>query len=53
LSSFCFLNTVNEWGGGEKWHLEVAHYLHAQGHRVLVMAQSGSALATPCNSIGD
>lgn len=52
MSSFCFLNTVNEWGGGEKWHLEVAHYLHAQGHRVLVMAQSGSALQHRATALG-
>lgn len=52
LNSFCFLNTVNEWGGGEKWHLETASYLHAKGHVVIVIAQLDSVLSKRASAAG-
>ncbi len=52
MNSFCFLNTVNEWGGGEKWHLEMASYLHAKGHAVLVIAQPDSVLSKRASAVG-
>ena len=44
LNSYCFFNTVDEWGGGERWHLDMALYLRSKGHRVMVITQPGSVL---------
>ncbi len=44
LNSYCFFNTVGEWGGGERWHLDMALYLRSKGHRVMVITQPSSAL---------
>lgn len=44
LKSFCFFNTVDEWGGGERWHLDMALYLRFKGHRVMVVTQPGAVL---------
>ena len=35
--TICFFNTVSVWGGGEKWHLEMALYLKAKGHTIVMM----------------
>jgi glycosyltransferase involved in cell wall biosynthesis len=39
------VNTRRGWGGGEKWHFEVATALHRRGRPVGVLAAPGSALA--------
>jgi glycosyltransferase involved in cell wall biosynthesis len=44
LKSFCFFNTVNQWGGGERWHLDMALHLRSKGHRVMVITQPGAVL---------
>ena len=44
LKSFCFFNTVDEWGGGERWHLDMALYLMFKGHQVMVITQPGAVL---------
>ena len=44
LSSFCFFNTVNEWGGGERWHLDMALHLRSKGHFVMVITYPGAVL---------
>ena len=36
-NSICFFNTVSIWGGGEKWHLEMAVYLKEKGYNVVMM----------------
>lgn len=41
----CFFNTTRAWGGGEKWHLDMAVRLKGMGHDVLFVANEGSALA--------
>jgi len=38
MNGICFFNTAKAWGGGEKWHYEVSHYLHQKGYPVLVFA---------------
>ncbi|MGB0395972.1 MAG: glycosyltransferase [Flavobacteriaceae bacterium] len=44
MKSFCFFNTVNQWGGGERWHLDMALHLRSKGHRVMVITQPGAVL---------
>lgn len=41
----CFVNTHKEWGGGEKWHFEMAVRLHHQGFHVRCIVAPGSAFA--------
>lgn len=40
----CFFNTAQAWGGGEKWHFEIARRMHNEGVPVLVLTAEGSAL---------
>jgi glycosyltransferase involved in cell wall biosynthesis len=42
--TICFFNTMNNWGGGEKWHFDVATYLARQHYRTLVISSPGSPL---------
>ena len=58
MERLCFFNTAKAWGGGEKWHFEISSYLHQNGHDVLVVAHSQSALyqkllkaGIPCQGI--
>lgn len=41
----CFFNSTKTWGGGEKWHYEMAMYLHAKGYKVLVIVSPESQLS--------
>lgn len=43
-NTICFFNSAKEWGGGEKWHFEMASLLHADGLPVIVVANHGSEL---------
>lgn len=40
----CFCNTAKAWGGGEKWHYDMALMLKNQGYRVLTITAKNSAL---------
>jgi glycosyltransferase involved in cell wall biosynthesis len=42
--TIAFFNSTKAWGGGEKWHLEMALQLKERGYNVMVFAQPGSAL---------
>lgn len=42
--TICFFNSMKTWGGGEKWHHEVASYLSDQQHRSMVISSPGSPL---------
>lgn len=42
--NICFLNTVSQWGGGEKWHYETALYLQSKGYNVFFITAPDSAL---------
>jgi glycosyltransferase involved in cell wall biosynthesis len=44
LQTICFFNTMNTWGGGEKWHFDVATFLDKQHYRPLVISSPGSPL---------
>jgi len=52
LKSFCFFNTVNEWGGGERWHLDIALYLREKGHRVMIITLPGAVLGNRAEAEG-
>ncbi len=40
----CFFNTTKAWGGGEKWHFDVATRLAEDGEKVMVCVNKQSAL---------
>jgi len=40
----CFFNTTKAWGGGEKWHLEIAAAMASEGIPVIVAAGKDSVL---------
>lgn len=40
----CLFNTTRAWGGGEKWHGEMAVALHRRGHDVCVVTNPRSEL---------
>lgn len=40
----CFFNSCKVWGGGEKWHLEIATELKTKGHDVLICSSTNSEL---------
>ena len=42
----CFFNSVKTWGGGEKWHIEMANRLHNKGLPVMVYTNKYSELRT-------
>lgn len=48
----CFVNTNTSWGGGEKWHFDVAYRLHEQGGSVVVIAGARSPLAEKLKARG-
>ncbi len=41
----CFFNTTKAWGGGEKWHFDMASHLHETGYDVVVFTNKKSVLA--------
>lgn len=40
----CFFNSTKTWGGGEKWHYDIAARLHGTHGNVVVVAGKGSEL---------
>jgi glycosyltransferase involved in cell wall biosynthesis len=48
----CFFNSTTAWGGGEKWHLDMATELNGIGHNVTVISNSGSELIKRAKKIG-
>ncbi len=40
----CFCNSVVSWGGGEKWHYDMAVRLHAKNFPVIVMTNKNSEI---------
>lgn len=45
LRKICFFNSHEEWGGGEKWHFDMASRLAAKNYSVIVAARYNSRLA--------
>ena len=50
--TICLFNTMNTWGGGEKWHLDVASYMVKQPHKVLFISTPESPLSERLKKIG-
>lgn len=48
----CFFNSVKSWGGGEKWHLEMALYLKDKGYQVVLYCQKNGALHKKAENSG-
>lgn len=48
----CFFNSMNTWGGGEKWHLDVAEYLISQNFRAIYISSGGSPLSQKLTELG-
>ncbi|MBU4055283.1 MAG: glycosyltransferase, partial [Proteobacteria bacterium] len=42
--SICFFNSSKTWGGGEKWHYDMACGLSNRGFKPMVIAGKNSAL---------
>lgn len=42
--TICFFNSTKSWGGGEKWHLEMALALFEKGYKVLIITSPNSEL---------
>jgi len=43
-NTICFFNPTRTWGGGEKWHFEMASYFHEKGLKVLAIVSPESEL---------
>ncbi len=48
----CFFNSMNSWGGGEKWHFDVASYLIKQDFRAIYISSRDSPLSEKLLKIG-
>ena len=48
----CFFNSCKAWGGGEKWHLEMAGEMKQQQTGVILFAHPGSELYLKAKSAG-
>lgn len=44
MKTICFFNSTDQWGGGEKWHLETSVYMQQQGYEVLFICNADSEL---------
>jgi glycosyltransferase involved in cell wall biosynthesis len=42
--NICFFNSCKKWGGGEKWHFEIALKLQEKGYQVTVFTNKPSEL---------
>ncbi|MFN8208145.1 MAG: glycosyltransferase [Bacteroidales bacterium] len=42
--TICFFNSADAWGGGEKWHYDMASRFHAQNYKILLVTRQGSNL---------
>lgn len=52
VKKVCFFNTSRTWGGGEKWHFDIAHRLGGDDIAVQVATFPGSELADRARSAG-
>ncbi|MGP1990708.1 glycosyltransferase [Zobellia laminariae] len=52
MKTICFFNSVENWGGGEKWHFDTSLYMHKKGHQVLVIAHEKSELLNRLKDTG-
>ncbi|MCK4746276.1 MAG: glycosyltransferase, partial [Bacteroidales bacterium] len=50
--TICFFNSMKSWGGGEKWHFDVASSMVKQDYRALLVSSHSSPLAVRLNELG-
>lgn len=43
--TICFFNTIKKWGGGEKWHFEMASFLVSKNYNIHFITSKNSVLA--------
>ncbi|MFZ5941808.1 MAG: glycosyltransferase [Bacteroidota bacterium] len=43
-TAICFVNTLDSWGGGEKWHYDISSWMYSRGYRVSAIVRPGGAL---------
>ena len=46
MKNICFFNTIPTWGGGEKWHYEMANYAAILNYNVFFFTKKGGVLDT-------
>ena len=51
-TTICFVNSMETWGGGEKWHYDVATYLKKLSLPVFLVSIPGSPLARKMETAG-
>jgi len=51
-TAICLFNTQDSWGGGERWHHDVASYLVEQKIRVIYVSSRESPLSERLKSLG-
>jgi glycosyltransferase involved in cell wall biosynthesis len=51
MKTICFFNTIASWGGGEKWHLEMATYISKLNYKVLFFAEKNGVLDHKLNKV--
>ncbi len=51
-TTICFFNTQRSWGGGEKWHNDVAMHMMKKNYRALYVSSSGSPLSGKLSQLG-
>ena len=44
MKTICFFNSIETWGGGEKWHFEMATYTSSQNENILFYLNKKSVL---------
>lgn len=44
MKTICFFNSIKTWGGGEKWHFEMASFISSQAYNVLFYTNEKSVL---------
>lgn len=50
--TICFFNSMDSWGGGEKWHSDMATWLVKQQYKVIYISTPGSPLSEKLDEVG-
>ncbi len=50
--TICLFNLASAWGGGEKWHVDVAANLIARGYKVIFISSPGSPTSKRMDELG-
>jgi glycosyltransferase involved in cell wall biosynthesis len=50
--TICFFNSMDSWGGGEKWHFDAAIYLSRENFRIVYVSSPRSPLSRKMKEAG-